>query len=152
MQRERFWFGTVMASVPVLFLLLAICPGVEVERSGPVEGHVSLHGRPLARASVFFIPEDTQHGSWALGFADDNGHFAIGSEWHREVLKGKARFRICVVPDQRVQSGEISPGLEGSGVPTMNVASGSSGHWSDFRTTPLNVQLDSGPAQVDITL
>src|SRR5262249_40506631 len=117
MQRERFWFGTVMASVPVLFLLLAICPGVEFERSGPVVGHVRLHGRPLARASVFFIPEDTQHGNWALGFADDNGHFAIGSEWHREVLKGKARFRICIVPDQGVQSGEVSPGLGGAGVP-----------------------------------
>ncbi len=147
MHKERFWFGTAMTIVPVLFLLVAISPKVEVTQSGPVEGHVSYKGRPLAGASILFIPEDTRRISWALGCADENGHFVIGSEWHRELLEGKSRFRICVLPDYRGQRG-----AKRAGAPTINLTSTSPRRWSDPNTTPLKVQLDSGPAQVDITL
>jgi hypothetical protein len=164
MHKARFWFGTAMAVVPVLSLLLAMALSVEVKQSGPIEGHVSFHGRPLPGASVLFIPEDTPRLSWGLGCADENGHYVLGSEWHREIMKGKLRFRICVMPDYRDPSLKAAPGSSSAGIRqaqsgattagigTMSVASGLPRPWSDPKTTQLEVQLDSGPAQVDIAL
>jgi hypothetical protein len=164
MQRERFWFGMALVIAPVLLLLLTITPGIEEDQSGPVEGHVSFHGRPLAGGTIMFIPKDSSRISWAMGGIDESGHYEIGSDWHRELLKGKAGYRICVMPDYRTTSGRISQGpdraqtggtqsgTKAAGYPNMSVASGFPQQLTDPQTTRLEVRLDSGPAQVDIAL
>jgi hypothetical protein len=164
MQRDRFWFGTAMVIVPVLLLLLAITPSIEENQSGPVEDRVSFHGRPLAGGTIIFIPKDTRHGSEAIGCIDESGHYEIGSDWNREALKGKADFRICVMPDYRKATGmdsqgPVRTGTDGTrsgtseaGYPNMSVASGFPRQLTDPQTTRLEVRLDSGPAQVDINL
>jgi hypothetical protein len=164
MHRDRFWFGMAMVIVPVLLLLLMFTPSVEENESGPVEGHVSFHGRPLAGGTILFIPKDSPCVGWVTGGIDESGHYEIGSEWHRELLKGRAGYRICVMPDYHKTSGRISQGpdrartggtrsgTKAAGYPNMSVASGFPRQLTDPQTTRLEVRLDSGPAQVDIAL
>ncbi len=99
MKRDRFWFGTAMIAVPVMFLLISVNPVIKLTRSGPVEGHVSFHGRPLAGGSILFVPEDTPEGTWALAWTDENGDYTIGSVWSRTASASKIRYRICLLPD-----------------------------------------------------
>jgi len=163
MERERFWFGTAMAAVPVLFVLLTMTPRVEVLDSGPIEGHVSIHGRPMAGGFILFVPEDS-NGDWGAGLIDEQGHFTMGPGWHRREGKGETRFRICLIPRPREESGEAARGPDwaeaaatwaeiGPGTKAVtNVAAGFLERLSDPRTSNLKVRLDSGPAQVDIAL
>jgi hypothetical protein len=164
MHRDRFWFGMAMTIAPVLLLLLMITPSIEENASGPIEGHVSFHGRPLAWGTIIFVPKDARNVGWAVGSIDESGHYQIGSEWHREVLRGKSGFRICVMPDYREITGGISQGpdrartggtrsgTKAAGYANMSVASGFPRQLTDPQTTRLEVRLDSGPAQVDIAL
>src|SRR5262249_48829135 len=114
MQRERFWFGTAMAAVPVVFVLLIMTPRVEVLEAGPIEGHVSIQGRPMAGGFILFVPEDSD-GDWGVGSIDEQGHFTMGPSWHREERKGETRFRICLIPRPRKGSGEAAQGPDWAG-------------------------------------
>ncbi len=148
MRRDRFWFGTGLVVVPLVLILLAIVPCFEVKESGPVEGHVSVHGRPLAGGYILFYPEGPQPVQWMITSIDENGHFTTGCWWHREDMKGMSGFRICLRPNPR----QTSPAPDGARTPTMNVASGLPRRLSNPATTNLEVQLDSGPAHLDIAL
>ena len=163
MKKARVWFGTLVVVVPVLLAMLAFMPGVRLAHSGPVEGVVIYHGHPLAGGSILFVPEDTKHLEWAHAWTDENGHYWIGSDWHRALSGGKTRFRICVVPDSHKTSAK-APQRRGWGAvtawsgigdvafPTPTVASGFPRQMSDPRTTRLHVELGSEPARVDIAL
>jgi hypothetical protein len=163
MERERFWVGTAMAAVPVVFVLLTMAPRVEVLRSGPIEGHVSIQGRPLAGGYILFVPEDS-NSDWGAGLIDEQGHFTMGPGWRRKVEKGETSFRICLLPKPREGSGEAARGPDwaeaattwaeiGPGTKAVtNVAAGFLQRLSDPSTTNLKVRLDSGPAQIDIAL
>jgi hypothetical protein len=164
-QRQRFWFGTAMVIVPCAFLLLAITPPrLEENRSGPIEGHVSFHGRPLAGGFIAFIPIDPTGGNWRDGAIDENGHFLIGSGWYRGALEDKVGFRIWIKPGSDSGPGEVPHALDRArseeplspakapDCPTADAASDAPRRSSDLESTRLEVQLDSAPAHVDIAL
>jgi hypothetical protein len=160
MKKYRFWFGTAMIVVPVMLLLVSLSPGIELARSGPVEGHVTFHGRPLAGGSILFVPEDTRDGAWALAFLDENGHYTIGSIWSRKASSSKARYRICLIPDspgtpsRSLDSPAMNAALSGVGAvafPPPATSSGFPTTLCDPKTTRFEVVLGSEPSRVDIT-
>jgi hypothetical protein len=160
MKRNRFWVGTAMIVVPVMFLLASLSPGVGLTRSGPVEGHVTFHGRPLAGGSILFVPEDTRDGDWALAWIDENGHYAIGSIWSRKASSSRTRYRICLMPDSHPTAGLAmhNPAMRTawSGVgsvafPAPAASSGFPANLCDPKTTRFEVRLGSDPARVDVT-
>jgi hypothetical protein len=58
-----------------------------------VSGAVTLDGKPLAgnerlRGTVQFMPEDG-HGTTAVGYLDENGHYVLSSGSRAGVLPGK---------------------------------------------------------------
>ena len=164
MKRERFWFGVTLCFVPVVLLLRALGPSIKGDRSGPVEGHVSIHGRPMTGGLIYFVPDDLDLQA-AIGRVDNKGHYTIGPSWYRKGTSGDARYRICLIPKpRRAASGEPSdldwvgtfgadadPGNPEPMGPTK-VASRSLRRLSDPSTSDLEVRLDSGPAQIDIAL
>jgi hypothetical protein len=160
MKRERFWFGTAMIVVPVMLLLIALSP-VTVKPSGPVEGHVTFHGRPLSGGSILFVPEDTRQGSWAMAWIDENGHYQIGSSWSRDVPRGKMRYRICLMPDTHDPASPLlhRPNVRTAwtgyssqvGFPQPPTSSEFPAKVCDPKTTRFEVMLGSEPAHVDVT-
>jgi hypothetical protein len=163
MQRERFWFATAMAAAPVVLLLLTMTPRIEMLGGGAIEGHVSVQGRPMAGGFILFVPEDSNADS-AVGWIDEQGHFAMGPRWHRQGGSGETRFRICLIPQPRHGSREAAQGPDWAGAieawaevdrgakAVTGLASGFPERLSDPKTSNLEVRLDSGPAQVDIAL
>jgi hypothetical protein len=157
MKRDRFWFGTAMIAVPVLFLLGSLSPGIESTWSGPVEGHVSYHGHPLAGGSIVFVPEDSR-AAWAHACIDQNGHYEIGSSWSRTASSGGTRYRICLIPDSHTTA---SPAPRGAAMRTARSGAGASpapaalsgfpAKFCDANTTPFEVVLGADPTRVDIT-
>jgi hypothetical protein len=57
--------------------LLLVCAGCGAQRTSPVEGVVLLDGKPVAGASVQFVPQDK--GRDATGETDKDGHFALST-------------------------------------------------------------------------
>jgi hypothetical protein len=164
MKRERFWFGVTLCFVPVVLLLLALGPFNKENRSGPVEGHVSIHGRPMTGGHIWFVPDDLNLQP-AGGRVDNRGHYRIGPSWYRKGTSSEARYRICLIPKpRRAAWGEPSDldwvGTFGVGADPGNtepmgptkVASRSLRRLSDPSTSDLEVRLDSRPAQIDIAL
>jgi hypothetical protein len=164
MKRARFWFGTVALGVPVLLVALSLTPGLRLTHSGPVEGWVSFHGRPLACGSILFVPEDPKQTQWAHAWTDENGHYVIDSDWCRDGAHDMTRFRICVMPDSHASRRQAAPrpgeagyrsawyGLGDVAFPPPSVASGFPRRLCDPKTTGLEVQLGSQASRVDIAL
>lgn len=145
MQRDRFWFGAAMLAAPMVFLVLTISPGVDLAPSGPIEGHVSISGHPMNGGFILLVPEDRSVGSIA-GRIDARGNFRIEPRWTRAEERGETRFRICLTPG-------AGPITEPTGLTELaRVAVDLPQQVGDPRTSPLEVQLDSGPAWVDIAL
>jgi hypothetical protein len=162
MERERFWFGTALVVVPVALLLLMITPRQDVPR-GHVEGHVSVHGRPMTGGYIVFWPQDWET-DLAISSIDDHGHYQADLSWPRTEAGGTTRFRVCVVP--RTVRRASRPGANevfradvpqarrngGRGTLVTGVAADFPRRLSDPRTSSLEVHLNTGPAWVDITL
>jgi hypothetical protein len=160
MKRERFWVGTAMIVVPLLFLLILLSPGVVLTRSGPVEGHVTFHGHPLEGASIVFVPEDPRAGAWGLGSLDKNGHYRIESIWTRKPASDGIRYRICLIPGSNGTTSRASHGgatktvwSDDGPVPFLppSASSGFPMALCDPATTRFAVVLGSDPTEVDIT-
>ena len=82
----------IRTSCLVLALALAGCGGAE---TSPVEGVVLLDGKPLADASVQFVPQGT--GRDATGQTDKNGEFAMSTFQPRDgVLPGD--YKVVISP------------------------------------------------------
>ena len=168
MKRDRFWFGAVVLGVPVVLGILLFTPGLRLTPSGPVEGSVSFHGRPLAGGSILFVPEDSKQTEWAHAWIDEKGHYAIGSDWRREGANGRRRFHICVIPDSHKIAARAAQGAQGGSwgghhasawwgsgdvaFPPPSGASGFPARLGNPRTTKLEVQLGSEPARIDVAL
>lgn len=159
MEKERFWFGAMMVAVPVVCLLLLLTPSMEGTRSAPVEGHVSIHGRPMSGGYIFFVPEGSILADSAVGWIDENGHYMIGPRWLRNGAQDETRFRICLIPRPRPASREGSKGPDRAGAAEASARAGYGaivtpevGRLSDPKTSHLEVRLDGRPAHVDIAL
>jgi hypothetical protein len=74
MTRVRFWAGAVLASALVAAGCSKSPPGIV-----PVEGVVTINGKPLPNAEVQFVPMIQGFGGEyiATGTTDDNGRFKL---------------------------------------------------------------------------
>ena len=74
-----------------------------------VEGTVTMDGKPLANASVVFVP---QGGRPAGARTDDNGHYVLNFSGERQgALPGKSKVRISTLRDPYVaEDGTNVPG------------------------------------------
>jgi hypothetical protein len=160
MRKDRFWFGVATIAVPVLFLVVSRSPGLELTQSGPVEGQVTFHGRPLAGGLILFVPEGMCEGTRALAWIDEEGHYRIGSVWDRKASSSKTRYRICLTPDtDKVarpsrHGDDYATAWSGAGdvaFPAPPTSSGFPAKVCDPKTTQFEVLLGSEPARVDIT-
>jgi hypothetical protein len=165
MQKARFWFGTALVVIPLMVCAFLFTPGFRLTRSGPVEGWVSFHGRPLAGGSILFVPEDSKEREWALAWIDEKGHYVIGSGWTRDAAGTKTRFRICVIPDTHEATAKARPRAESGGAvdaawwgvgdvafPTPSGKTEFPPRLSNPRTTQLAVDLGTEPARIDVAL
>ena len=164
MKRARFWFGAVALGAPVLLVVLSLTPGLRLTHSGPVEGWVSFHGRPLAWGSILFVPDDAKLTQWAHAWTDENGHYVIDSDWCRDGAHGKTHYRICVIPDSHASRRQAARRQGGAGFrsawcgsgnvafPPPSAATGFPQRLCDPKTTRLEVQLGSEPSRVDVAL
>jgi hypothetical protein len=176
MKIMRFWVGTGLLTLTCVLVILAIAPGEHMARTGRVVGRVKYHGRPVVGGAILFFPDDSKRGDFGRGMIDENGRFAVGSDWRREG-PGRTRFRICVFLDPRKYPSSPQPAQEGAaprpdqgGTPPSYVipasmgldlpgprpAGGSSSppsqRFSNPATSGLSVELGPEPARVDIDL
>ncbi|HVJ85142.1 MAG TPA: carboxypeptidase-like regulatory domain-containing protein [Caulifigura sp.] len=85
--RSCFVVGCVMA----IAVILAACAKNAVE-TGEVSGVVKLGGRPLAEATVQFIPEQ---GRMSMATTDESGHYDLAYSGTRMgALVGRHKVRI----------------------------------------------------------
>jgi len=96
MSTARFYTGLVILAGLAMVILIAI-PGRQAAPSGPVEGSVALHGRPLTGGMIFFSSEDPEDGEGVSAKIDRNGHFECDRRWRRD-RAARMRFRIDIVP------------------------------------------------------
>ena len=159
MHKERFWVGVAVCVVPLALALTALGSSGANGRNNPVEGHVSIRGRPLTGGYIVFVPDDQNLGE-ASGRIDQNGHYAIRSSWWRG---GREAFPDLHHPPTPSGTGQgPSPGsdwdrLVASGADARrpgakNVALASLRRLSDPGTSNLAVHLDAEPAHIDIAL
>jgi hypothetical protein len=155
MKRDRFWFGTAMIAMPLVLLLVTTTPGIQLTRSGTVEGHVTFHGRPLAGGSILFVPEDRSQGEWAMAWTDENGNYTISSIWSRKASDSKVRYRICLIPDSHKLTSKTVLRAAWCGQGDVAFPPPASSDFPakvcDPKTTQLQVALGSEPARIDVT-
>jgi hypothetical protein len=163
MTRDRFWFGTALVVGPLIVLLMVFGPGSQARRGGPIEGRVSVRGRPLAGGYIMFVPVDNSVNT-AVGVIDAKGHYAIPTKYRPEQASHPTHYRICVIPKAggafwRVSDVANAPGTveTRSSVGSVKDPRGTVGAplpvgFADPLTTQLEVHLDSSPAQVDVAL
>jgi hypothetical protein len=76
-------------------ILAAALVGCAKSRTSPVEGDVLLDGKPLAGASIMFVPQGT--GRDATGQTDASGHFIMSTFQPRDdVLPGS--YKVVITP------------------------------------------------------
>ncbi len=176
MKTMRFWVGTGLLTLTCVLIILAIAPGGHIAPTGRVVGRVKYHGRPLVGGAILFFPDDPKRADFGRAVLDENGRFAIDSDWRREG-PGRTRFRICVFPDAKKYQGTPQQAQEGAaphpdqgGTPAAYVIPASMGldfpgprqaggsdsppyqRFGHPATSGLAVELGPEPARVDIDL
>jgi hypothetical protein len=81
----------------VFILVLTGCGGIS---TAPVTGKVILDGKPLAGATVTFIPEGTNPGPTSSGQTDSNGQYSLAlvTDAHvKGAVVGKHKVKISAM-------------------------------------------------------
>ena len=78
-------------------LVLGICSCGSDLNLAPVEGTVTFHGKPLANATVTFIPKG--EGSLGVGITNEEGSFSISTGGQAGVTPG-----MCAVTVSKMES------------------------------------------------
>jgi len=92
----RFRYAALGLSFLTLFLLSAGC-GPSGPEIASVSGRVTMDGKPLANATVVFIPEN---GRPAGASTDENGNYELNfSQGRRGAIPGKNTIRITTQRD-----------------------------------------------------
>jgi hypothetical protein len=175
MKTMRFWVGTGLLTLTCVMLILAIAPGEHMARTGRVVGRIKYHGRPLVGGAILFYPDDPKRSDLGRAMIDENGRFAVESDWRREG-PGRTRFRIGVFLDPKKYPGTPRPSQEGAAQrpdqggtsvsyvipasmgldsPAPSPAGGSDSpppRFSNPATSGLTVELGPEPARIDIDL
>src|SRR5437879_5545336 len=82
-------------SLTLRVCVLVTLAGCGAQRTTPVEGVVLLDGKPLAGASIQFVPQEK--GRDATGETDKNGHFVMSTFQPRDgVLPGN--YKVVISP------------------------------------------------------
>lgn len=91
-------------------LTFAGCGGTDVPSLANVSGTIQMDGKPLASASVMFIPEN---GRPSTGMTDSSGYYTMSySEQADGVVPGPCRVMISTgKPRQENEDGESEPGI-----------------------------------------
>src|SRR5262249_39071236 len=140
--------------------LVAARPEMGVSESQPIEGHVSINGRPLTSGYIVFIPDDIKK-HWASGSIDKTGHYVVRPRWDRRQVKDEDGFRICLFPDSAQSAARATPNPargdaesdhRDSGSSPPNEDAGVPRQLSDPNTTQLKVHLGAESTRVDIEL
>lgn len=80
-------------------ILLAVFAGCGRSQTSPVEGDVSLDGKPVAGASIQFVPQGK--GRDATGGTDQDGHFVMSTFQPKDgVLPGS--YKVVISPPSGV--------------------------------------------------
>jgi len=82
----------------VIFLGVTSCSkGPEGPKLVPVEGVVTLDGKPLSAADVMFIPnDDTTKGQGGVGRTDASGRFSLQSHDRRQKGAPLGSYRVII--------------------------------------------------------
>lgn len=136
---KRCLFAGVRHALPLLALLVAGC-GRRVELV-PVEGQVTLDGRPLSAGSIMLQPVA---GPAARGRIDGEGRFRMGTYRRGDgVIAGRAAVRVASFEN----SASTAPGAE----PTLG-KSLLPERYADFGTSGITVEVTRGMGPVTVEL
>lgn len=93
--------------VPLAALLAAfVCgcgrKGPNTPDPVPVSGTVTLDGKPLAHATVFFRPEGDKMGTGSTAVTDSSGHYELVTRYGEQTRKGAVPGKYRVYFSQMV--------------------------------------------------
>jgi hypothetical protein len=98
----------VMTAAAALVLMLSVgCGGRDLPELAPVEGKVTLDGKPVPNVMVQFLPENG--GRPSTGTTDDEGHYEltyVAGEMGARLGRNKVEV-VMIWPD-----GEPTPGVK----------------------------------------
>ena len=159
--RERFWFSVGLVLVPVVSILLMMTPRAGAMHGARVEGHVHIHGRPMAGGYIALVPDDMRLRTM-VATIDATGYYRFGTVPIAGETGGRSQFRICLIPmhGNPASIAVRGPGKAGdrpveAAPPAASRDQGDADtprRLTDPRTTDLVVHLGAGPAQVEIAL
>jgi len=131
------------AATTLLLLLIAGCSG---QSFAPVEGTLSMNGRPLANVQVEFQPE--ANGPRSTGFTDQDGKFQLTTESQRPgAVVGMHRV---VLYDTQIYDDKPPPGQkkERDIVPIRPARFPA--RYSEVAKTPLKKEVQSSPNSIEL--
>jgi hypothetical protein len=83
--------------IPAIFILVAGCARAPV----PVQGTLTVDGKPLANANVMFVPDDPE-GKTATGTTDASGAFRLTTfKLNDGAMRGS--YKVTVTHSERIE-------------------------------------------------
>jgi hypothetical protein len=80
--------------------VLLLLAGCEQAPSGPplvpVEGTITLDGKPLAAADLMFVPQGNTVGQGGVGHTDQDGKFALRSQDRKQLGAPVGSYRVII--------------------------------------------------------
>lgn len=103
---------TLLVAILALAMVLPACGGKKVQKTEGVTGKVTLDGAPLAKCTVYFVPEG--EGTQAVGTTDDAGVYtlqtvlgAAGAGTTPGAYKVFFKHEVEVTPEVKNADGEV---------------------------------------------
>ena len=97
MKRQSVAAGLVAILVAGCTVICAVIVGCKAALAGPaVEGGVTLDGKPLANASVQFIPQGENRGQTGFGKTDAAGKFTIGPAGGKQRGAAPGEYKVVI--------------------------------------------------------
>jgi hypothetical protein len=146
-------------SCAVVVLCLALIPlagcGKKFPAIVPTEGTVMLNGKPLANASVTFVPLLEQFGaeSSSTGVTDEQGHFTLTCRYNNQ--PGAAVGEHVVVIAEVPMPQEMRKVQDSRAIDAFRAKSGNRpipADYTSFGKSPLRVTVKQGQESVPIVL
>ncbi len=140
MGKQRFWFGATLLFLPFLGLGLTLPNPAETIEGGPLDGQITIHGRPMAGGFIVLYPED-QSCAAVTAQLNDRGEFHVsGRKIWTPTPETRFRITLCPAPEGRSSTKEIA-----ARAPEIM-------RYMEPRTSDLAVQLGAQPATIYIHL
>ena len=114
----------------------------------PTDGVLKLNGKPLAQATVMFVPVEGTKGETAVSVTDENGYFDLNSSNNRAGVS-PGRYKVVVLMDDAsANNALLSPDAEGPAKHAVEYRPPPKipPEYHSAATTPFSVEI---PAQAD---